>query len=150
MKKKAFAAMAANDAKRWAAAEMFYGDGAGIRRKLLAAELDARWKDPVYLELFNKAYEGLDKTKFAEMAIKERKAIDRATKASKNLRALKNGNLNGLSTGVFVVAGTVYLARQTGYDKIIWAETQKAYKKVSAEVKFRKARFQGRNVTKLY
>jgi hypothetical protein len=103
MKQKALEAMAADDAKRWAAAEMFYGEGAGTRRKLLNAELGERFDDPVYNELFNNAYDKLDLNKFAQQAIKERKSIDRAAKAGRNFRAIKSGNLGNLSTGVFVV-----------------------------------------------
>jgi hypothetical protein len=149
MKKQTLEALATADAKRWAAAEMFYGEGAGTRRKLLTAELGERFDDPLYNELFNNAYEALDMNKFAELAIKERKAIDRAAKTGKNFRALKSGNLSNLSTGVFIIAGVAYVAHQTGYDKIIWAETQKAYKKAKIEVKIWKAKREGRNVERI-
>lgn len=137
------------DAQRWAAAEMFYGEGAGTRRKLLDAELSTKLVDGDYENAFYNAYEALDKTKFAEMAIKERKNLDRAAKAGKNFRALKNGNINGLSSGIFIVVGAAYLAHTTGYDKKIEAEAKKWYGKARVEVKYRKARFQGRNVTKI-
>ena len=133
--------MAAADAQRWAAAEMFYGDGAGTRRKLLNAELQerlVRLADTDYADLFNLEYELLDMNKFAQAAIKERKSIDRAAKAGKNLRALKSGNLNNLSTGVFVVVGLAWVAHQTGYDKKIEAEAKKAWARVKLEYTVRK------------
>lgn len=142
--------MATVDAQRAAAADMFYGDGAGTRRKLLKAELDPKRDIPGYVEAFTKAYDSLDMNKFAQQAIKERKAIDRAAKAGQNFRALKNGNVNGLTTGVFVVVGGVWLAHQTGYDKKIEAEAKKLYKKARIEVKVQKARMQGRNVEKIF
>lgn len=144
--------MAEADAKRWAAAEMFYGEGAGTRRKLLNAEIETKlveYADTDYADLFNLAYEHLDMDKFAKAAIKERQHLDRMAKAGKNLRALKSGNLNNLSTGVFVVVGAAYLAHATGYDKKIQAEAKKLYKKAKVEYKFRKARMQGRNVERI-
>lgn len=141
---------AAKDAERWAAAEMFFGEGAGTRRKLLEPEI-ARKVERMsgYHEAFEAAYDNLDMTKFAEQAIKERKKIDSMAKANKNFRALKSGNLRGLSNGVFIVAGVAYVAHTTGYDKVAMAEGKKLYKKAKAELKFRKARFEGRNVEKI-
>lgn len=131
--------LASKDAEVWAAAEMAYGEGAGTRRKLAIAEIDQKMATmPGYMEAFNKAYEGLDMTKFAKGAIKERKAADRAIKASKNLRALKSGKINNLSTGIFLVVGGYIVAKQTGYDKVIAAEVKKgvaAGKKYAKDLK---------------
>lgn len=142
--------MAQQDAERWAAAEMFYGEGAGTRRKLVGAEIQARYNVPGYLEAFNRAYESLDMDKFAKGAIRERQKIDRAAAAGKNIRALKNGNVRGLSTGAFVVVGVAYFAHAAGYDKVAYDEGKKLYKKARIEVKFRKARWQGRNVERIF
>lgn len=157
MKQKALAKMAAEDAKRWAAAEMFYGEGAGTRRKLLDAELDQKRRQygdtdfggPSYGDLFVWAYQDLDMNKFAEAAIKERKALDRAAKAGQNFRALKSGNLNNLTTGVFVIVGTGYVLHATGYDKKIAVEAKKVWRRAKVEYKFRKARMEGRNVERI-
>lgn len=130
--------MALTDAQRAAAADMFYGEGAGTRRKLLNAELAPKMKMPGYFEAFESAYNKLDMNKFAEQAVKERKKIDRAAKTSQNLRALKNGNINGLTTGVFVVAGGVWLAHQTGYDKKAEAEMKKLWARAKQTWKVRK------------
>ena len=143
--------MAQQDAERWAAAEMFYGDGAGTRRKLLNAEVQDKYLQiPGYIEAFNKAYESLDMTKFAKAAVKERQRIDRAAKAGKNLRALKSGNIRGLSTGLYIIVGGAYVAHVTGYDKKIEAEAKKLYKKAKTEIKYRKAKMQGKNVEKIF
>lgn len=142
--------LAKNDAERWLSAEMAYGEGAGTRRKLLGAEIDQNMNFPGYIEAFDAAYNALDKNVFAKKAIKERKALDRGLKTSKNIRAIKSGNVRGLSTGLYVVAIGAIVAHQTGYDKKIEAEAKKLYKKAKTEVKFRKARFQGRNVSRVY
>jgi hypothetical protein len=141
---------AERDAQRWLAAEMAYGEGAGVRRRHVGAEIETKMMDSQdYYDLFTQAYEALDKNKYAQLAIKERKSLDRAAKASKNLRALKSGNLNNLTTGVFVVVGFAYFAHSTGLDKKIEAEAKKLYKKARVEVKYRKARMEGRNVEKI-
>jgi hypothetical protein len=139
MSDKAVKKMAEKDAERWAAAEMFYGEGAGTRRKLLNAEILTKSQDTLYAKTLHEAYEKLDMNKFAEMAIKERKALDRAAKASQNMRALKNGNYQNLTTGVAVVVGLGYAAHVTGYDKVIIAEAKKAKAWVVMKYKMKKA-----------
>lgn len=122
--------MAAKDAYEYGLALMFFGEGAGTRRKLIQAQVsDKVHSIPGYGDAFDKAFGSLSQMELAEKAIAERKRIDAAAKAGKNLRALKSGNLQNLSTGVFVVVGGVILARQTGYDKVIVAETKKLYVK---------------------
>lgn len=128
--------LAQKDAERVLAAEMFYGEGAGNRRKLLQAEMDQKivdLADTNYADAFNLAYELLDKNKFAKAAIRERKNLDRMSKANKNIRAFRSGNLNNLSTGVFVVVAGAYLAHQTGYDKKIEAEVKKQAAKIKEQ-----------------
>lgn len=142
--------MAQHDAERWAAAEMFYGEGAGTRRKLMAAEVETKMFDDLeYYNAFHKAYEALNMDKFAKAAVRERQAIDRVAKASKNLRAIRTGNYQGLSTGVFAVVGTAYVMHLTGYDKVLLEEGKKAYKKAKIEFVYRKKKWQGRNVEKI-
>lgn len=138
--------MAQKDAQIWAAAEMFYGEGAGTRRKLTWAEIsDKQFSVPGYVEAFNKAYESLNMDKFAKGAIKERKNIDRAVKAGKNLRALKAGNVRGLSTGLYVAVGVAYVAHATGYDKVAYRKAKKAYRKAELEIQYRYVQFTGRS-----
>ena len=142
--------MAEKDAYDWGLAQMFFGEGAGTRRKLVAARIDQRVLDiPGYEQALDKAYAKLDQVEMAEKAVALRKKIDRANKTGKNIRALKNGNIRGLSTGLYVVAGGYVLARATGYDKIIEAEARKRWAQAKSEYRYRKARWQGRNVTKI-
>lgn len=131
--------MASKDAHEWARAEMFFGEGAGVRRRHLQAEiLEKMDQFPGYEALYQKHYAAQDMIKHAEKALAERKNIDRAAKAGKNLRAIKNGNINGLSTGVFIVVGGVYLAHVTGYDKVLEAEVKKGWKWAKDEIEVRK------------
>lgn len=128
---------AARDAERWAAAEMAYGEGAGVRRRHLEAEIGSKVENfSGYHEAFQKVYDSLDMDKFAKAAIKERKALDRAAKASRNFRALRTGNIARLSNGVYIVAGAIYLAHVTGYDKKIEAKAKELYRKARVQIKY--------------
>ena len=69
--------MVDKDVKRYADAKMFYGKGAGTRRKLLKAELDKKKKDiPGYEKLFNEKVTNADYAKSASKAKIERTAKD--------------------------------------------------------------------------
>lgn len=46
---------ATKDAKEFARAKMFYGEGAGTRRKLIKATVEERSKDPQYKKAFDEA-----------------------------------------------------------------------------------------------
>ena len=142
--------MAQKDAYAWGLAEMFFGEGAGNRRKLIRAMVDQRMHDiPGYAEAFSYATERLDQVEMAEKAVALRKQIDRADKARKNLQAIKSGRSQNLSTGVFIVVGLAYFAHQVGYDEKIKAEAKRLAAKAVLEIKFRKAKMQGRNIEKL-
>jgi hypothetical protein len=150
MKQKTLEKMAQQDAHQWARAEMFFGEGAGTQRKLLWAEINKKLSTiPEYKDAFDKAYISQDFAEHAIAAARTRQKLDRVAKAGQNLRALKSGNLNNLTTGVAVIVGAVYLAHATGADKVIEAEAKRLYKKAKVEYKFQKARLQGRNVEKL-
>lgn len=142
--------LAKTDAEKWLLAEMFYGEGSGTRRKLLYAEIDQKMKTmPAYTQAFDAAYEALDQSKFARLAIKEREKIDRATKHTKNLKAFKSGNLQNLTTGVYLVVAGVIIAHHTGYDKVIANKARELSRKAKTEYRFRKAKAQGLNVEKI-
>lgn len=122
--------IAAKDAARWLAAEMFYGEGAGTRRKLLQAELDSKYFTPGYYEAFVRAYEKLDMNKFAAEAIKERKRIDRSKMLSKNGRAILRGDNRNAVVAVITIA---IVAHQLGYDKKAIAKAQELRRKARAK-----------------
>lgn len=141
MKQKALEKMAEQDAYDWGLAQMFFGEGAGTRRKLVAATIDQKVLDiPGYEQALDAAYAKLNQIEMAEKALELRKKIDRANTAGKNIRALKSGNLHNLSTGVFVVVGGAYLLHVTGYDKVLKAKAEDLYKKAKTEVEVRKAK----------
>ena len=65
---------ASKDAKEYARAKMFYGEGAGTRRKLIKAKVEEKSKDAGYKEAFNYALSKQDMNKHADAAKRERKA----------------------------------------------------------------------------
>lgn len=106
--------IAKKDAFDWARAEMFFGAGAGTRRKLLNAQIEDKVaKIPGYVELFEDWY---GKQNFADHAIaaaKERKRIDRMVSLKRNGKGLLTGNRRQMSTvvvGTVVVYGVLYEA----------------------------------------
>lgn len=122
--------VAAEDAYRWARAEMFFGEGAGTRRKLLQAEISHKVENVSgYHEAFEKALGKQDMAEHAIKAAKERRRIDGATFVSRNLRGLATGNRQSLTTGVAVVVGTYAILHQTGLDEPLIREGKKQYQK---------------------
>lgn len=69
--------MAKKDAKRYAKAKMFYGEGAGTKRKLLKAELERKKKRmPGYKEALEDELNKVDYGNAAKQAKRSRLAID--------------------------------------------------------------------------
>lgn len=131
--------LASTDATNWARAEMFFGEGAGTRRKLLWAEIAHKIERvDGYNNAFQKAY---GKQNFADHAIKaakERKRIDRSDAMGKNVRALARGDRRGMSNGFAAVAIVVVVAKATGYDKVILDKGKIYYRKLKVEIAARK------------
>lgn len=112
--------MAKGDAEEFTKAKLFYGEGAGTRRKLIKAKVEERSKDPLYKKAFDFHVEKTDLAKRAEQATKTRKRTDRkkaVKKTSKGVGHVVRGNSQYANTAaVATVAGYTY-ARQKGYDK---------------------------------
>jgi hypothetical protein len=72
---------AAKDAFEFARAQMFYGEGAGTRRKLIKAQVEHRIATiPGYAQAYNNAMLAQDMVEHAEKARKMRKNIDRSSR----------------------------------------------------------------------
>jgi hypothetical protein len=131
--------LASKDAAEWARAEMFFGEGAGTRRKLLWADIYQKFEHvPEYHEAFLKSYGSQNMAEHAIKAAKERKHIDRMAKAGKNVKGLLRGDRRGLSTGVLVIVAIGYVAHQTGYDEVIIAKSKRQYRKIKVRLAVRK------------
>lgn len=134
--------LAASDAAKWARAEMFFGEGAGTRRKLLKAEItDKMAKIEGYNAMFTKAYDAQNMAEHAIKAAKERKHIDRMSTLNKNTKSLLRGDKKGLSTGVLVVVGIGYVLYQTGYDRVLIREAKTYYRNTERKIKVKMAAY---------
>ena len=99
--------MVDKDVKRYSDAKMFYGEGAGTRRKLLKAELDKKKKDiPGYEKLFNEKVQNVDYAKSASKAKRERTRKDTAYRTRVSVKQFVG------VTGSLTVAAASYLYYQ--------------------------------------
>ncbi len=132
--------IAAQDAYDYGFAQMFFGEGAGTKRKFIGNIVDQKMQDiPGYSEAFDKAFGELNQIEIAEAALKHRKALDRSAKAARNFRAARSGNYGNLTNGIAAAVCVYVVLYNTGYDKKIEAEAKKAWLRVKTEYKARKA-----------
>ena len=117
---------AQRDAREYARAQMYYGEGAGTRRKLITNSVAAKVERKIgYNEAFQKELERQDMAEHALRARKERRRKDVSHSVNKNTRNLVTGNYRGVNTSIMVIAGVVYFAHQTGYDVKIYDSAKK-------------------------
>jgi len=125
-------------AVEYARAELFFGEGAGIRRRLIHARVADSLDDPAYSEAFDKALGEQSWSEHASKAAKERKRLDRGKSLSKNTRAVLTGRPKNASSNVIIALALVgYFAHQNGYDKVALAEAKKQYQKGKSWVKYK-------------
>lgn len=115
---------ARKDANEFARAKMFFGEGAGNRRKLIKATVEAKSKkDPTYKAAFDHHLANQDMSTHAEKARSERSRKNVKNSVGKNVRAA-NRAINGpFASGAAVALGlTAYGGlKATGMDKKIMA-----------------------------
>lgn len=142
---------AQRDAVEYARAQMFFGDGAGIRRRIIDAKVsDFMERDPKYAQAFELALSKQNWADAAARAVKERKRIDRGKSVNRNMRAVLTGDRSkATSTTLMVLIVAGYAAHETGYDKVMLKEAKKQYyaAKAWAINKKEEARQARRNVT---
>jgi len=105
---------AKKDAKEFAAAKAFYGEGAGTRRKLIKATVEGKSKRmPGYQKAFDHHLSNQDSSKHAEKAVSKRKSIDRKDKTKKRAGYLARKFTGEQGTqaafAASIVAGAAYL-----------------------------------------
>jgi len=124
---------ARKDAKEFARAKMFYGEGAGTRRKLIKAKVEGKAKkDPNYKKAFDQHLNNQDMSRHAEKARGERKRKNVKKSAGKGIRGTRhilNGNSQYASAATAIVVGGALYAHKTGIDKTIVNAGKKAYAK---------------------
>lgn len=99
---------------------MFYGEGAGTRRKLIKAKVEASAKrNPDYQKAFDHHMSKQDLGRHADKAQSERKRKDVKSGVKKNVRAVNravNGPFASSAAAAMILGGYGY-AKSTGLDK---------------------------------
>lgn len=130
---------ARKDAKEYARAKMFYGEGAGTRRKLIKAKVNERSKDPDYKKAFDDYLSKQDMSKHADKAKTERKVKDVKNSAAKTGRGIINiatGHPERVGAGLALAAAAYGVAKSTGADKVIAKAAKQAVESVYNTVKY--------------
>jgi adenosyl cobinamide kinase/adenosyl cobinamide phosphate guanylyltransferase len=116
---------ARRDAKEYARAQMYYGEGAGTRRKLIGATVEAKAdRDPSYAREFRNELSRQDMAEHATKARHERERKDTVDSVKKNTRALVTGNYQNVQSGVLLVCLAAYFAHRTGLDEKMYRKSQ--------------------------
>ena len=102
---------ARKDAKEYTQAKMYYGKGAGNRRKLIKAKVNSIKKvNPIYKREFDKLVSQTDMAKRSDEAISQRHRTDRKEAAGRAYRRWRNG-----ATVASKIVGTVAVGAATAY-----------------------------------
>jgi hypothetical protein len=125
---------ARKDAKEFARAKQFYGEGAGTRRKLIKATVEGKSKrSESYKRAFDHHLANQDTSKHASKARSERKRKDVTNSTRRGIRGTSHilrGNPQYASAATAIVVGGALYAHKAGIDKIVLDSGKKAYSKV--------------------
>lgn len=99
--------MATKDANKYAKAKMAYGEGAGIQRRLVKAELAQKLKDPKYKKSFDDALEAVNFAKVSKQAQRNRVGRDVKNQTIRSTKMIANA-----LTGTTSLAATYILYTQ--------------------------------------
>ena len=137
---------AKKDAKEYTKAKMYYGEGAGTRRKLINKSVEAKAKrDPSYKKAFDAYVEGTDYAKRAQQARSERKSTDTKNtvkKTGKQVSHALRGNSQYAGFGAMAIAAAASYGWQNGGGDYVRQNGTKAVSKVVSEINIAKARRQ--------
>lgn len=141
---------AIRDADEYAMAKMFYGEGAGIRRRLINQTVQFKIANiPGYDVLFQQELAKQDFAKLSRKARRERKLIDTKQAINRNGTAIVRGDYRRLSLPIFALVGAGYLAHTAGYDKKALDYSKKEYKKAKVWVGKKRDNWKHRNDPKV-
>lgn len=114
--------VAKKDAKEFTSAKMYYGEGAGTRRKLIKAKVEERSKNENYKKSFDRHVSDTDMAKRSNQATRKRKRTDVVKGTAKTARGIghiANGNRRYASTVALGTVGAAVALHKTGVDKIV-------------------------------
>ena len=104
---------AKRDAGKAAKAKMYYGEGAGVRRRQINATVEQRSKDPSYKKAYDYYAGKQDMAKRASQARAERKSRDIAE------AVFPGFGFESASIMTLGVIGAISIAKATGADKVV-------------------------------
>ena len=108
---------AKKDADEFAKAKMFYGEGAGTRRKLIKTKVESTSnRDPAYKQAFERHLNNQNMAKRASQATTLRRRTDTKNaikKTSKGFVHILKGNAQYASVAATVIAGGAVYAHKT-------------------------------------
>lgn len=123
---------AEKDAKEFARAKAFYGEGAGTRRKLIKQTVEGKSKrDPNYKKAFDHHLARQDSAKNVDKARSERHRKDVKKGAGRVIRGTRhvlNGNSQYASAAVALTVGGALFAHKAGIDKVILNAGKSAFR----------------------
>ena len=111
------------DAQDTARSKMYYGEGAGVRRRNINAVVRQRSKDPTYKKAFDEAYAQQDMGKARRDAERQRKTTDRTepikTGVSRGMKKAVRAGGNAIAFAATTAAGVAasYYIRHTDEGK---------------------------------
>lgn len=130
--------VAKKDAKEFARAKMYYGEGAGTRRKLINATVNQRSKsDPFYKAEFDRQLAKQDMAKHAAKARGERGRNDVKNAVAKTGRGIVNAATGNIGRASATAAVLYTAAHYTGFDKKVasyGAQAVQSIPKVAADL----------------
>lgn len=127
---------ARRDAEEYARAQMFYGEGAGTRRKLINAAVDSKSeRSDEYAAAFDAELQRQNMAEHAAKAQKERKRKDRVDALGRNVKGLTTGNAKTMNTSVVVLLSGAYLAHSTGLDKKAYEYGKRKYENFKVRIR---------------
>ena len=107
---------AIKDASRFAKAKMAYGEGVGIQRRHIKAEIESKMRNPAYKKSFDDAMETINYAKATNQATRWRKGQDTKSQAKRSTKAMARA-LTGTSS--LAAAGILYSQNKTQVDRFM-------------------------------
>lgn len=129
---------ASKDAKEYARAKMYYGEGAGTRRKLIKATVNERSKNPEYKKAFDNAMSKQNMAKHATKAKTERRVNDTKKATAKTGRGIVNivtGHPERLSASMAGTYAVYKLAHKAKVDQYVAQNAKRTFSKVANSAK---------------
>lgn len=114
---------ARKDANEYTRAKLFYGEGAGTRRKLINNTVASKSKrDPSYKKAFDYHVDQTDLSKRASQARGERRRADTKKSIGRGVRGTRhilNGNSQYASAATAIAVGGALYLHKKGIDRVI-------------------------------